>query len=260
MTSLFHYTDIGAASSIIQNGALWLTHLRYLNDREELNEGIKFLTEWFELQELIGYSDQHKEKAFEFFKGAFKAHTRFGYKRMPLFCCSLSKEGDLLSQWRGYGNIAVEFDRAALESELNLFDCVYSKPDKENLAGTLCEGVHDALSSCLEKQGSISVDALGAYTDILTASARFKDASFAEEAEVRIVHTEPLDSGEVRFRVRGNYLVPYVVKGIPHTAIRSIRVGPSANQQLVADSLNDLVNAVGDSTIPIVKSEIPFRA
>ena len=38
--SLFHYTDIGAVASIIKNNVLWLTDSQFLNDTQELHDGI----------------------------------------------------------------------------------------------------------------------------------------------------------------------------------------------------------------------------
>lgn len=43
--TLFHYTDIGAVSSILRNKKFWLTHVEFLNDSEELHDGIKHIKE-----------------------------------------------------------------------------------------------------------------------------------------------------------------------------------------------------------------------
>jgi hypothetical protein len=39
VTELYHYTDLGGLKGIIDAGDLWLTHLRFSNDNEELTHG-----------------------------------------------------------------------------------------------------------------------------------------------------------------------------------------------------------------------------
>lgn len=38
---IYHYTDVNGFISIIQNRELWLSHIRFLNDRKEYLEGIE---------------------------------------------------------------------------------------------------------------------------------------------------------------------------------------------------------------------------
>ena len=62
---VYHYTDMNGFISIMQNKELWLTHIRFMNDRKEYLEGRELCKDVFSL--------------------------------------SLSHSRDSLDMWRGYG-------------------------------------------------------------------------------------------------------------------------------------------------------------
>lgn len=84
MTSCFyHYTDAQTALKILENKELWMTHTSYLNDSEEGKELRTYLNKKPvrpEINKVLDYID----------------------KNFEVYVCSLSENGDLLSQWRGY--------------------------------------------------------------------------------------------------------------------------------------------------------------
>lgn len=40
---MYHYTDLNAAKSIIENSTIRLTDIRFLNDKNEFNQGLEIL-------------------------------------------------------------------------------------------------------------------------------------------------------------------------------------------------------------------------
>ncbi|GHF02451.1 DUF2971 domain-containing protein [Thalassotalea profundi] len=84
MTDCFyHYTDAETALKILTKKELWMTHISYLNDTQEgkdLREHLNPKVNNPEIHKILDYIDSHYES----------------------YVCSLSKNGDLLSQWRGY--------------------------------------------------------------------------------------------------------------------------------------------------------------
>lgn len=84
MTDCFyHYTDAETALKILTKKELWMTHISYLNDTQEGKDLPKFLLPRIdnpEIHKILDYIDSHYES----------------------YVCSFSKNGDLLSQWRGY--------------------------------------------------------------------------------------------------------------------------------------------------------------
>lgn len=43
--SLFHYTDVESAHSMLTHNKLWLTDVRFSNDSQELHDGIAKLSQ-----------------------------------------------------------------------------------------------------------------------------------------------------------------------------------------------------------------------
>lgn len=84
MTDCFyHYTDAETALKILTKKELWMTHISYLNDTQEGKDLRKYLIPKIdspEIYKILDYIDSHYES----------------------YVCSFSKNGDLLSQWRGY--------------------------------------------------------------------------------------------------------------------------------------------------------------
>ena len=112
---VYHYTDVNGFISIIQNKEFWLSHIRFMNDREEYLEGygrcksiiekLKLGREVHEINFLNKVMDKlNSEKSSGFFTRSSK----------DVFSLSLSTKRDSLDLWRGYGRnsgIAIGFDR-----------------------------------------------------------------------------------------------------------------------------------------------------
>src|SRR5215218_3597375 len=94
---LFHYTTLVGGYGILRSDALWMTKIRYLNDTSELEIGIatfKLLLE--ELLRGPGSADEHRLiEAVLAGLGSVAASN--------ICVTSFCEHGDLLSQWRWYG-------------------------------------------------------------------------------------------------------------------------------------------------------------
>jgi hypothetical protein len=92
---LFHYTDLNGFQGIISNNDLWLTHLRYSNDDEEMLHGQRVVREV--IAEQINRSITSDQSAFlESVKEKLK-------RQVDVYICCFCLQDDLLSQWRAYG-------------------------------------------------------------------------------------------------------------------------------------------------------------
>lgn len=258
--SLFHYTDIHALQSILTNREFWFTHIDFMNDKEELKTGLAEIIKWLEIYELVGYDGALKNKAFDFINEQFQYFANnpdYGY---ALFSCSFSCSEDSLSQWRAYGKFAIELDRSVLGDEFELYDCVYTEDEKYSAASLLGNGVVDGIANSYTSDGGIGPNGLAEYGRLLIEAAKFKNAHFREEQEVRAVLQEYLESNDVSFRAKSDYLIPYVKKKFDIKAVRAIHVGPTPNQDMSEKSLKALLVSLGLAFIPIVLSNIPFRS
>lgn len=269
--SLFHYTDVGAVRSIVENRELWLTDIRFLNDAQELNHGALFVVE--ALEKLIsqdGLGSVHREAAMQL-RASFDDHMEYWIDEQPTFVCSFSMAKDRLSQWRAYGSYAVEFDGEALLEYIDLFDCVYESEQKLREVESM---VADAVAVHAREidlfgsaNGPQSIDALPLITRIASIC---KNSSFREEEEVRCAVDKLLPSRNLKFRQRGNVLIPYVTANFSLECIRAIHVGPMRDQELACKSMSMFVDGVlswhradGGSIeheIEVIKSDVPYRA
>ncbi|QJP95457.1 DUF2971 domain-containing protein [Pseudomonas fluorescens] len=272
---LFHYTDINAVKSILENEKLWLTDVRFLNDSEELHNGIHALIDYIKHQ-VKTFPDRHEllGVAAEYVEAGLVGKAGYGIENRPVFICSFSQAGDLLSQWRAYGSYAIEFSSEAIPHALSA--CVYDDFEKLSQASTVALASLMTISdSMLKNDGYLDSDGYEAFSNLVGLAATFKHQSFSEEQEVRIVAGHDLDPEiedglEVSFRTRGNMLIPFVELSAPSKSIRAIHIGPMADQELAYISLKSFVTKLNldrftkDNNylhdIDIIKSSIPYRA
>ncbi|MEB0294880.1 hypothetical protein, partial [Pseudomonas sp. 10S4] len=126
-------------------------------------------------------------------------------------------------------------------------------------AHLLGNDVLEKIASDISADGSIGPNGLAEYGRLLVEAAKFKNAHFGEEQEVRAVSPEELNS-DVSFRAKSDYLVPYVKKKFDIKAIKAVHVGPTPNQEMSERSLEALLISLDLADIPVVASHIPFRS
>ncbi|GLR71298.1 DUF2971 domain-containing protein [Agaribacter marinus] len=142
--ALYHYTNLDALTSIIQNNELWFTHINYMNDSQELYEGLdKIVDRWLYKRRLkrhikstqLNIPPEDLRKEFEAMwdnrlhreiyreSEAFLEEIEKFRTNCNIFVMSFSESSDLLSQWRGYSNLSqgycIEFDEGRLNEQLN---------------------------------------------------------------------------------------------------------------------------------------------
>lgn len=261
-----------AVKAILEKRELWLSDIRFLNDSQEMNDGVKYVVDVlradvpdFQLDE------RYIATATEFLMETFDDHISKYMDDEPTFVCSFSEAGNQLSQWRAYGGYAIEFDKGVMEGELELFQCLYDEDEKKKYAS---EMVYDAIcglaTDLANNNGVFGRDFMN-YSSLLVRTASiFKDESFYEEREVRCAIDVVLPSPDLKFRNKGGLLIPYVVVKFPFEAIKAIHVGPMRDQELAFTSMKALVSMVthnypteNDAPVPeiqVVMSKIPFRA
>jgi hypothetical protein len=124
---LYHYTDQKGFLGILKDKKIWATNFRYLNDFTELSYVID-----------LAFKHNHID---EFNKNEF-----YNVKNVAnIAVCSLSANGDLLSQWRGYcpkGGYAIGFNFQKIKSLLEkmgsecgernfeLIRCIYNEDEQ----------------------------------------------------------------------------------------------------------------------------------
>ncbi|WP_370606101.1 MULTISPECIES: hypothetical protein [Citrobacter] len=269
---IYHYTDLNAAISIANNAQMWLTDYRFLNDKKEFNEGFDVL-----LEALEAYHDYSGKYCPEFLDTLSRAvefirdDNFSNLERNNIFVSSFSKTPDLLSQWRSYGMYCLELDADFFrDDEVSVLECVYLHDRREALDKAdliICDEFIPVLFDIWKENRPYLIDLkLSSLLEIHALS--FKHAAFVDEDEVRFVLSCAPDDARIKFRGKGQLLIPYVSFDFDPELLKTITIGPVDNQDLAYESLSmfarKIKRKVQESNIEydlvIEKSEVPFRS
>lgn len=269
--SIYHYTDLIAVKSILETNKLRLTDIRYLNDIKELTEGLTFIYEAIENGSWSETSREQRKRAIEFIKTEINEYLRYGTEEESIFVCSFSTKPDLLSQWRSYGMFAIEFEEHALEIDgFNLQKCLYNSEEKRNKANSAVKGAILGLESFFrDNNDQFFGGAFDFVPKLVELASVFKDSGFLEESEVRHIDVLGETDPKLKFRVKGNVIVPYLEKDIFLSSIKAIHVGPVPDRKMVVNSLEQYIRFIwsqheakwgwSEHHINVIESAIPFR-
>jgi|Tabmets5t2r1_1033131.scaffolds.fasta_scaffold15404_2 Protein of unknown function (DUF2971) len=210
--TLFHYTNGAGLKGILESNRVWGTHAQYLNDSTELVyacEAIKTVVE----QQI---DDQAPAAIIELGRQITSLlDPHYIHDFLTAYMACFCEEGDLLSQWRGYGGgggiggYALGLDGRQMgdrpfgistpEQDLGLVRVIYDPSVQKDLIDSIVARSFDVLRSIEEKHGP---DAAGAamfdcttfvQRQLATCLICFKNPAFSEEKEWRAVHVEPSD-------------------------------------------------------------------
>ncbi|TLX13112.1 MULTISPECIES: DUF2971 domain-containing protein [Rhizobium] len=253
-----HYTSHFGAAGIIGSQSIWATNVKFLNDVSELTHGIQIFKREFEnraAKETGGLKDCLNLIA-----------ERFGrWGNVYLYSCSFTENADQLSQWRGYNQgqgVALCFDFHHLASagrqwEFGLARCVYDLDEKREIALKFIDEI--------VRDGPPNLDKM---TEALRLAALFKDPSFHEESEWRMISTVvDIVSDRVKFHAARSLMVPHFEVGLlindeqpGDIGLREVVVGPGAPFDLTLTSFHMMTQKNNLPTLSYKESIIPYRA
>lgn len=241
---LYHYTDQNGFMGIFDKKILWATKIQYLNDSTEYYlAGMissKIIKKKIEIEKDIDIKVMYDE-----FLASNQLDLNVNY-----CVCSLSEQGDLLSQWRGYskkmGGYSIGFDfemikSIAEENGFSLIKCVYDEQEQYNMVELIINEAVELFS----KSNKSTRESVGYFRDALVKlSPMLKDKSFSEECEWRLVSVA--NTLDLDFRAGNSMLVPY--KNLPlgskdslRKALKKIIVGHTPNAALAIASTNSFL-------------------
>ncbi len=276
---LFHYTSFDGLNGIVRGKTLWATNIEYLNDRTEFRHGEEILRKAAAARKI-----KTRGRLREFYNELEKCPSFFAAE--DVFVISMSENGDLLSQWRGYtpigGGFNVGFDPVGLRSATwephkpHLIQCRYDDDEKRGFAESFLNeqrpnGLAEMLLSRKPKNKSekdIVFEAAIVFFKLCVscAIAKMKDKSFAEEKEWRLLIT-CTQAEQIRFRMGKSLLTPYIELKWGNNAevmslqpIRSVTIGPCPDPDLSKQSIDRFLTSSGNGTVSAENSQIPFRS
>ena len=275
MDALYHYTDLNAFLSIIQNKKLWLTGAHNLNDHQEINWTINKIRK--KLSEIeIKHGRNRAEEIW----------LLLNHSAAVPYICSLSSEPDLLSQWRAYGKdgtgVSIGFKKsalpisehlptmtAALKNSTSLQQIIYDEKNQDAMidqllapalaAGEVDDAAHLAMSM--------------AASNLRGLSSIFKNAAFYEEKEWRIIHIPMImgkqNSNEAKillsisppkYRVTASKLITYfeyAFQADESEVFAELILGPKC--ELSSYDLSILLTERGLENLPVRRSSASYR-
>ncbi|MDX1150231.1 DUF2971 domain-containing protein [Sinorhizobium medicae] len=267
LRTISHYTSIEGFRSIVENNQLWVSNVRFLNDKAEMEYGIREAVKFLEMQETKAENGRDKKKLFA------AAKRRILDKGIPsAYACCFCEKNDSLGQWRGYTGggqgIAIEFNAQDLLKHFRAANAMLAqvtygqdatrKVLREELDKFINGNVsHDLFADILGDDSPERLEAL-----ILTLAPRFKHHSFEDEREWRLIVNDPPARSKIEYRAKDNVLVPFLKLGDKKhpLPITRVIVGPGKDMDITAKSIELFLQyQFKYEDVDVVKSSVPFR-
>ena len=271
---LYHYTGQKGLLGIIGKKEIWASHTQYLNDQREFRHAMGLVRD--ELSQMARQADTQTGPFVEEMNQGMHDHD--GLESINVCVCSFSEAGDILSQWRAYGDgvakFSIGFSGALLRQVSDQMDswlvpCLYREGEQRALVRALLEDVlkenmawvpQDDVESedmYLPRGGNL-IAYLNRYAPIL------KHKTFSEEREWRIV-TRPIMCRNERFgyRTGRSMLIPYyrIPLAGPDVkfAVEQIVVGPVPHGDQAVRAVKSLMVKHRLKDAQVLGSDVPFR-
>ena len=285
---IHHYCSLDTGIKILTDKKIWVSSIEKMNDTSETNCFIEIANEY--IDECIKSAPNKKELG-EDAKFICSNFLRSDYFFRKKFACCFSEDGDLLSQWRAYGDKGHGISLSFATERIKVLRVIPSRPSKgpkvseasyqhavRSQSLTLLPSIYD--KTIRNKIISEYIDAV--FTDefpmhVMWLLTHFigclKHESFYEEQEWRLLHfcdlvrntyIDPYHKIEYRDSARG--IIPFFslkfgtkersscFTDIP---IAHITLGPQ-NETLEED-MRSFLTSVGLPGVTVSKSEIPYK-
>lgn len=277
----YHYAPADAVRSILQHKeqtyTMWASHLSFLNDREEFENGEKLIFEVLNnfisnslLVEQIENNNLFKQIVGDFLDAAQGADKDICINGEVIFdrniyilCFCLEKNS--LNQWKYYGKesgVALEFDLRKCEysgvdcnyKDVSVFPkvyrVIYDDRMKRIILHEYVEKIYNAfLGGSEDRQRNL----LHSLANMYELCPLFKHKDFHDEKECRLIFRPLYSYSEnqndvrnlVKYRKRAGILLPYMEIKMhakrdceyPEPLIKNIIIGPGENQDLLFRSM-----------------------
>lgn len=272
--TVYHYTNANAFLGIIQNKELWASHIRFQNDKEEAIYSLDILKEVLDSKKDVFIKHGlNIDKIFEFISS---------FTGLATFTISFSSKEDDLNQWRGYANMTpsycIGFSTALLKqiriknekkenaeieniTETIFAKCIYKREGQRKMIETLLDYV---IKTELPSNQYIEEGVAGMImSDFLPMSAFFKNPSFEEEDEYRLIFS-PVQKDKVNIRIGINGFIPYIKVPFEEDCLRDITIAPCTDEKYILDSTSyvcvyngiDFLRSTGRY---LKNSKVPYR-
>lgn len=271
--TLFHYTSAAGLLGIIQSKTIWATNIRYLNDTKEYAHALDIT------QAILDYRQKKAHKTFERALIKVMSESLEPAQRTDIFVSSFSRQGDQLSQWRGYCPAANGYS-IGFKSKL-LIKCTEGKRLQflapsvydEVRQSELIEGVIAEVARFAEQfkaehpddDDRLFREAFKLFERLVPLLGPvIKHQTFDEESEWRLISpTDSLGQMAPELRAGRSMLIPYIEHRLAQEDERldlaEIIVGPTPHPELAVKAVEVLLAKHRVVVENVRESEIPYR-
>jgi Protein of unknown function (DUF2971) len=271
---LYHYTGQCGLLGIIDKSELHATKVQYMNDATEFSLALSMAREILDATRVFPISDNiYISSKSNVTPSSTLRGSLTGLEDINIFAACFCKDGDLLSQWRGYaeaaGGCSMGFDSHALNEVASrdgftLDKCIYDTATQRKI-------VTEAIEHCVQEElaGRAHWGGHGPLADILfRCGAFFKDKSFENENEWRLVSPKiDFRHDRLSFRAGRSMVTPYYKLPIKHgetLPIQHVIIGPCPHMELAQSAVTALLMQHGmygpsQGQQIVVGSRIPFQ-
>jgi hypothetical protein len=238
-STLYHYTTADGLIGILQSRQIWATNVRFMNDTSELAYGIRMVRAIFDDVGRRATDDGARQvRLFGFVRDGIFDMLDDAERNTKHYAVSFCGNGNLLSQWRGYGQSGGGFALGIAAAELTNFqaEILPNPPVDPGLLGVflrkviyepqlqqqLVRGWIAFLLRWLDSRRASTADTPEAVRTsepanivarlLYEALVCFKHPGFAEEEEWRLIQQGRIgrqDVCKVTFRARSGRIVSY---------------------------------------------------
>ena len=234
----YHYTTVDAlATMILADGIeLWATQCQFLNDRNEIREGIDFMKPMVDgILKNIGHTDEELMSIY--------------VRKTFLSCLSIAK--DSVPMWNTYGQtgngVALGFQpHIPSTDDYKVLKVVYRNIESES------QWIKATMKLA---ESNKKLDKIRLLSTIGYLPMAIKNNAFDYENEIRLI----CESKDVHFRSRNGLLVPYKKFAINSCYLREIIIGPANDADRMEYAIGLLLKEYKLNDVEIKRSSVPLR-
>lgn len=250
-TKIFHYTNLSGLLGILSSKEIWASDCHFLNDGSEL----------LYAQNL--FFSEFKKLDLPPLEGGGYRLPRPMADQFGVYITCFCENGDLLSQWRGYGSdqcysigFSIKDLRSLSVDQVNPVQYGIEDP------GTF---FHDYIEYAKQPTESPGFIEDSATKKLLPKLAIIKDPGFSEEKEWRLVKAiqyreANLGAQKISFRPSNRGPIGYIKIPIKLKSIKEIFIGPGSNVDIKHKAIDAMLQTLGlGHKIKVIDTSIPFR-